>query len=64
MSAAPLPRPGDPVESIDTPALVIDLDRMEANLETMAAFAREHGVRLRPHAKMHTCATIARHSGY
>jgi D-serine deaminase-like pyridoxal phosphate-dependent protein len=54
------PRPGDPVESIDTPALVVDLDRMEANLATMAAFARGHGVRLRPHAKMHKSATIAR----
>ena len=54
-----LPRPGDGVASIDTPALVIDLDAMERNLATMAAFARSHGVRLRPHAKMHKCATIA-----
>jgi len=57
---APPPRPGDPVESIDTPALVVDLDRMEANVATMAAFARDHGVRLRPHGKMHKSATIAR----
>jgi D-serine deaminase-like pyridoxal phosphate-dependent protein len=60
MNTAPPPRPGDAVESIDTPALVIDLDRMEANLATMAAFARDHGVRLRPHAKMHKSATLAR----
>jgi len=59
-AAAPLPQVGDPVESIDTPALVIDLDAMERNLATMAAFARSHGVRLRPHAKMHKSATIAR----
>ena len=51
---------GEPVEAIDTPALVIDLDAMEKNLATMAAFAREHRVRLRPHAKMHKSATIAR----
>ena len=51
---------GDPVESIDTPALVIDLDTMERNLAAMAAFARDRGVRLRPHAKMHKCAEIAR----
>ena len=51
---------GDPVESIDTPALVVDLDAMERNLAAMAAYARERGVRLRPHAKMHKCATIAR----
>ena len=60
MNAAPSPRPGDPVESIDTPALVVDLDAMEKNLATMAAFARNCGVRLRPHAKMHKSATIAR----
>ena len=55
-----LPRAGDPVGAIDTPALVIDLDAMEKNLAAMAAFAREHRVRLRPHAKMHKCAAIAR----
>ena len=59
-AASPLPQIGDPVESIDTPALVIDLDAMERNLAAMAAYARGHGVRLRPHAKMHKSATIAR----
>src|SRR5204863_733383 len=58
--AAPPPQVGDPVEWIDTPALVVDLDAMERSLATMAAFARSHGVRLRPHAKMHKSATIAR----
>jgi D-serine deaminase-like pyridoxal phosphate-dependent protein len=52
-------RVGDPVDTIDTPALVVDLDAMERNLAAMAAFARTHGVRLRPHAKMHKCAAIA-----
>ncbi|MDQ2766595.1 MAG: DSD1 family PLP-dependent enzyme [Gemmatimonadota bacterium] len=33
---------------------------MERNLAAMAAFARSHGVRLRPHAKMHKSAAIAR----
>ena len=33
---------------------------MERNLNAMATFARERGVRLRPHAKMHKSATIAR----
>ena len=56
----PLPRLGDGVAAIDTPALVIDLDAMERNLAAMAAFARSHGVRLRPHAKMHKSAAIAR----
>ena len=52
--------PGAPVAAIDTPALVIDLDAMERNLARMAAFAREHRVRLRPHAKRHKSAELAR----
>ena len=51
---------GDPVAAIDTPALVIDLDAMERNLATMAGFARAQRIALRPHAKMHKCAAIAR----
>ena len=53
-------RVADPVDAIDTPALVIDLDAMQRNLQRMAAFARDRQVRLRPHAKMHKSATIAR----
>ncbi len=44
---------------IDTPALVIDLDAMDRNLAAMASFARERGLRLRPHAKTHKSAWIA-----
>ena len=51
---------GGSVDTIDTPALVIDLDAMQHNLAVMAAFAREHKLRLRPHAKMHKCAAIAK----
>ena len=50
----------DHVAAIDTPALVIDLDAMERNLLRMASFARSAGVRLRPHAKMHKSAELAR----
>jgi D-serine deaminase-like pyridoxal phosphate-dependent protein len=53
-------RRGDPVATVATPALVIDLDAMERNLTAMAVFARSHGVRLRPHAKMHKSAAIAK----
>lgn len=48
------------VDAIDTPALVLDLDAMERNLQRMADFARKHGLRLRPHAKMHKSAELAR----
>jgi D-serine deaminase-like pyridoxal phosphate-dependent protein len=50
---------GHSVSAIDTPALVIDLDAMERNLHAMQAFATAHGMRLRPHAKMHKTATLA-----
>lgn len=43
-----------------TPALVCDLDALEANVAAMAAFARDAGLALRPHAKSHKCALVAR----
>lgn len=55
-----LPRPGEGVDAVDTPALVVDLDAMDRNLQRMAGFAAARGLRLRPHAKMHKCAEIAR----
>lgn len=45
---------------LDTPALVVDLAVMEANLERMAAEARRRGVRLRPHTKTHKAPWIAK----
>ena len=51
---------GRSVNAIDTPALVVDLDMMERNLRTMAAFAAQHKVMLRPHAKMHKSAELAK----
>ncbi len=45
---------------LQTPALVVDLDVLERNIEAMAAHARKHGIALRPHAKTHKSAEIAR----
>ena len=59
MNSPPESLVGQGVQAIDTPALVIDLDVMERNLFKMAAFAAAHGVKLRPHAKMHKCAALA-----
>ena len=49
-------RIGDAAEDVDTPALLIDLDAFERNLDKMAAFAKDAGVRLRPHSKTHKSA--------
>lgn len=51
---------GDHLSRIDTPALVLDLDAFERNLQRMAEALRGSGVRLRPHAKSHKCPEIAR----
>jgi D-serine deaminase-like pyridoxal phosphate-dependent protein len=50
---------GAAVAAIDSPALVVDLDAMQRNIATFAAYARERGLRLRPHAKTHKSAWIA-----
>jgi D-serine deaminase-like pyridoxal phosphate-dependent protein len=47
-------------ELIDTPALVVDEERLRRNLALMADLARKHGVNLRPHAKTHKSPIIAR----
>jgi D-serine deaminase-like pyridoxal phosphate-dependent protein len=48
------------VSEIDTPALVVDLDIFERNLSRVADYAREHGLRLRPHAKTHKSVWIGK----
>ncbi len=50
----------EPLGELPTPAAVVDLDRLEANLDRMAARARRWGVALRPHVKTHKCVEIAR----
>ena len=59
MTVRPPARVGDHVSAVDTPALVIDLDAFERNLDAMASFARAAGVRLRPHAKTHKSVDVA-----
>lgn len=45
---------------VATPQLVVNLERMRANLDRAAAIARSHAVALRPHVKTHKCIEIAR----
>lgn len=58
-----LPAPaeiGMPLEDVDTPALLIDLDAFESNVAQMADHIRNAGIRSRPHAKTHKCAEITK----
>lgn len=48
------------LETIKTPSLVVDLERMKRNAESVAARAKELNVKLRPHVKTHRCAEIAK----
>ena len=52
---------GLPATEIDTPALVVDLDAYERNLDRMARALAGQPVRLRPHAKTHKCPVVALH---
>src|SRR5215813_11953722 len=45
---------------LDTPALCVDLDKLEQNLATMKAKLAGTGVASRPHAKTHKCPAIAK----
>jgi len=45
---------------LDTPALVVDLDIMDANLQRMADYCDEHKLALRPHTKTHKSPVLAR----
>ena len=48
------------INDLSTPVLVVDIDRLDGNLERMAARSDALGVRLRPHIKTHKCIEIAR----
>ena len=47
-------------QRLDTPAVLVDLDVVEANIAHMAGFARRNGMALRPHIKTHKSVAMAR----
>ena len=52
---------GDTVEDIDTPALVVDLDKLEKNLRFMAEYMEAFpDVLWRTHSKAHKCPALAK----
>jgi D-serine deaminase-like pyridoxal phosphate-dependent protein len=53
-------QPGDLLKEVDTPALIVDLDRCEANIARLMTAVAGLPVRVRPHAKTHKCAELAR----
>ena len=47
------------LSTLETPAPLVDLDRLERNLDRLADYARSHGLALRPHTKTHKSPLIA-----
>jgi D-serine deaminase-like pyridoxal phosphate-dependent protein len=54
-------KPGVSKWELDTPALCVDLDKMEKNIATMQASLKKFGLPSRPHSKTHKCAAIAKY---
>jgi D-serine deaminase-like pyridoxal phosphate-dependent protein len=54
------PELGQPVEDLETPVVVADLDAMERNLERFRELADEHDVAVRSHTKAHKTPAVAR----
>jgi D-serine deaminase-like pyridoxal phosphate-dependent protein len=48
------------IAELDTPSLIVDLDRLQANIQRMAEIGRATGTAVRPHAKTHKIPAIGR----
>ena len=48
------------ISELDTPAVLIDLDRVEANLKRVQDYADRNGLKLRPHIKTHKLPRFAK----
>ena len=48
------------IDELDTPCLVLDLDRVESNIARMAEFMKGASASLRPHFKTPKCPEVAR----
>jgi D-serine deaminase-like pyridoxal phosphate-dependent protein len=51
---------GKAVEAVPTPALVVDVVGLDANLKLLADYFADRPAKLRPHFKSHKCVTLAR----
>lgn len=56
----PIAKVGDALNLVSSPALLIDLDVFESNIQQMADLSRRHKIALRPHAKAHKSTAIAK----
>ncbi len=60
MTEANIRNSGGAADDVETPAVLIDLDIFERNLDRMAAYTSAHRLSLRPHVKTHKAPAVAR----
>lgn len=48
------------IQALETPCLLVDVDRTRDNIERMQAVCTDHGVALRPHMKTHKMVEVAK----
>ena len=48
-----------PINALETPVPLVDLDRMARNLDRVSVYAKEHALSLRPHIKTHKSTFVA-----
>ena len=51
---------GIPYSTLDTPAVLVDMDKLEANINEAQRLADSAGVKVRAHRKSHVCAEIVK----
>ena len=60
MTTEYLAAPGTPELELETPALVIDMDVAESNIERLQKWGRDNNMDIRPHSKTHKTPLFAR----
>ena len=53
------PTPGTPLEDLDTPCLILDMDAVDHNMDVMAEYYAGRTAKLRPHGKNHKTPALA-----
>jgi D-serine deaminase-like pyridoxal phosphate-dependent protein len=53
-------RVGQSIEELPTPSLIVDIDKMQGNINSWQQHVDQYGVALRPHIKTHKVPDIAK----
>ena len=59
MPQASEPQPGAPIEQLDTPCLILDMDALDHNMDVIADYYGERHSKLRGHSKNHKSPALA-----